>query len=68
MSVRDCVELERSNSLLHTENNDKKLLKTMIEEFQLKARLEKKITTKGGKITLLEGENFTQEIPDRQEN
>lgn len=46
MSVRDCVELERSNLLIHAENNDKKLLKTMIEEFQLKARLEKKRTTK----------------------
>ena len=42
MIVRDCVELERSNLLLHAVNSDKKLLKAASEELQLKARIEKK--------------------------
>ena len=67
MSVRDCIELERSNWSLHVANSDKNILKVVSEELQLKARLEKKIikSTKKRKTRQLERESFTREIPDR---
>lgn len=67
MSVRDCIELERSNLSLRVANSDKDILKVVSEELQLKARLEKKIikSTKKRKTRQLEGESFTREIPDR---
>ena len=67
MSVRDCIELERSNLSLHIANSDKNILKVVSEELQLKARLEKKIikSTKKRKTRQLERESFTREIPDR---
>lgn len=67
MSVRDRIELERSNLSLHVANSDKNILKVVSEELQLKARLEKKIikSTKKRKTRQLEGESFTREIPDR---
>ena len=67
MSVRDCIELERSNWSLHVANSDKNILKVVSEELQLKARLEKKIikSTKKRKTRQLERESFTREIPDK---
>ena len=46
MSVRDCVEAERSNLLFHSVNSDKKFLKAASEEIQLEARIGEKIKNK----------------------
>lgn len=46
MSVRDCVEAERSNLLFHSVSSDKKFLKAASEEIQLEARIGEKIKNK----------------------
>ena len=42
MSVKDCVEWERSNFFDYAANNNERLLKTVIEELQLKTMIDGK--------------------------
>ena len=64
MSVRYCVEQERSNLSLHAVNRDEKLLKAASEEVRLKVSLERKNKEQGkeGKTEQLERESFIRVI------
>ena len=64
ISVKDCFELERSNLLLHTVNNNMKRLKFASEEL-LKARLERKNKEKRKKARQdsLKEEDLKRQIP-----
>ena len=64
ISVKDCFELERSNLLLHTVNNNVKRLKFASEEL-LKARLERKNKEKRKKARQdsLKEEDLKRQIP-----
>lgn len=73
MSVRDCVELERSKLLIHAVNSDEKLLNAESEKMQLKTRLKqrnkvqrKKERKKSWKEKKLQGE-FLRETKELKE-
>ena len=42
LSVKDCVELERSNFFDYAANNNERLLKTAAEELQLRTKIDGK--------------------------
>ena len=42
LSVKDCVELERSNLFNYAANNNERLLKAATEEFKLRSKIDGK--------------------------
>ena len=42
LSVKDCVELERSNLFDYAANNNERLLKAATEEFKLRSKIDGK--------------------------
>ena len=65
LSVKDCVELERSNLFDYAENSNKRLLKAATEELQLRITIDgkNKRRTKERKTGSMERESIAWPIP-----